>query len=492
MAMFLNPLTGQMEDDGAPAVPVVAPVVAAPAQAPVVEQDSVVPMDATPQLKASESTTTSSQTKQVLPTANESGLQKQQEELFKKEQELQRQASEAGKAKAIEESAQADEKAKLAADKELKTQSIVSKGEEEYQKALAERNTQYDQLKNMKITDYWENQSTGNKILAGISIMLGGIGGQMMGDKSNRALDIISKAIDVDLETQKANIAKQLNVVEMSEKGISNAKLQQDYLLNNVNLVKDAAYGNIAEKYAASAKKRGISEQALINDATYNALLKKQNEAKMEYERGLRKTIDSGVQKQVTESLDPMASEKPTEGQGKARGYASRMVNATKNYDKVGGISPAGADAIRKHVIESYIEMKDAQGFLKYVLKPGAKPLPSGLSERDRLAWSAVEDFSRANLRKESGAAIGRDEFMDELNQILPTAGDTAGTLAAKRKLMSQKIASTAQEVGRAKVNIPAEPKGPALSADDKAALDWANANPTNPKAAEIKKELGL
>lgn len=492
MVMFLNPLTGQMEDDGLPPAPTPADVPAkASAPAPMGEEDAVVPMDVAPQVKAAEVTSSSTQTRQALPTANEANLLKAREETDRRELELQARASEAGKAKAIEESAQADERAKIAADKNLKTQEIVQKGEKSFQAAMAERSAQYDKLKGMKINDYWENKSTGDKVLAGIAIMLGGIGGQMQGDKSNRALDIINKAIEVDLDTQKNNIANQLNLAEMSEKGIAAAKAQQDYLVNNVNLVKEAAYGNIAEKYAAAAAKRGVSEQGLVSDISYQALLKKQNEAKMEYEKGLRRTIDSSTQRQVTESLDPMASEKPTEGQGKARGYASRMVGAVKNYDKIGGISPTGADAIRKHMIESYIESKDATGALKWVLKPGAKPLPSGLSENDRLAWGALEDFSRANLRKESGAVIGRDEFMDELNQIMPSAGDTPKTIQAKRKLMSQKLAATAQEVGRAKVNIPSEPKGPQLSDEDKAALNWANTNPNDPRAAEIKRSLG-
>jgi len=465
MAQYLNPLTGLMEDDGVPIAPPSAPVVAqvapAPAPAPVVEDLPAISLpNMEPQQRLSEVSTQSTSTRQTVPTAGETNLLKQRESDDLKELELQKKASEAGKVKAIEDSAQADERAKLAADKETRTQSIITKGEEGYNKAIAERDAQYETLKGMKLTDYWESQSTGNKILAGIGVMLGGIGGGMSGEKGNRALDVINKAIDTDLEIQKGNIAKQLSVVQQADKGIDNAKDHQDYLVNNVNLVKEAAYGNIVEKYAAAAKKRGVSEQDLINDINYQNLIKKQNEAKLDYEKGLRKSVDSSTQKQINQSLEPVKADDPSEGQGKARGFASRMVNNLKNYDKSGGISPKGADAIRKHFIENAHLSKDATGLMKYVIKPGSKPLPSGLSERDRLAWSAIEDFARANLRKESGAAITESEHASEINQVMPTVGDTPQVLAAKRKLMTQKLAALQYEVGRAKINIPNEPTG--------------------------------
>jgi len=53
---------------------------------------------------------------------------------------------------------------------------------------------------------YWSNMSTGNKIMAGLSVALGGIGQGLMGPGAkNYALDIINKAIDSDIDAQKEN-----------------------------------------------------------------------------------------------------------------------------------------------------------------------------------------------------------------------------------------------------------------------------------------------
>lgn len=52
----------------------------------------------------------------------------------------------------------------------------------------------------------WSNMGTAQKIGAGIAIALGGYGGALTGKGDNKALDIILKAIDRDVEEQKFNI----------------------------------------------------------------------------------------------------------------------------------------------------------------------------------------------------------------------------------------------------------------------------------------------
>lgn len=51
----------------------------------------------------------------------------------------------------------------------------------------------------------WSSMGIGNKILAGISIALGGIGAGLSGSNKNYALEIINKAIDDDIDAQKSN-----------------------------------------------------------------------------------------------------------------------------------------------------------------------------------------------------------------------------------------------------------------------------------------------
>jgi hypothetical protein len=60
---------------------------------------------------------------------------------------------------------------------------------------------------------YWNDKSTGGKIAASIGLILGGMAGGMNGTGHNPVMDVIQKAIDRDIDSQKANLqAKQNNL----------------------------------------------------------------------------------------------------------------------------------------------------------------------------------------------------------------------------------------------------------------------------------------
>jgi hypothetical protein len=61
----------------------------------------------------------------------------------------------------------------------------------------------------------WSNMNTGNKVTAAIAIALSGIGSGLTG-KSNAAMDVINGAIDRDIESQKANLGKTQNLLQMN------------------------------------------------------------------------------------------------------------------------------------------------------------------------------------------------------------------------------------------------------------------------------------
>ena len=44
-----------------------------------------------------------------------------------------------------------------------------------------------------------------------------------------------------------------------------------------------------------------------------------------------------------------------------------------------------------------------------------------------------MQDFNRAKLRKESGAAIGKEEVFGDLSTFFPVPGDSPETLAQKK-----------------------------------------------------------
>lgn len=99
-----------------------------------------------------------------------------------------------------------------AAQAEAKRQEILQKQNEELQKSI-------DDFRGQKVdAGKFMNQSTGNKILAAISMGLGAMGASMT-KQPNYALEIIQNSINNDIAAQKANIDQTGNLVN-AKRGI--------------------------------------------------------------------------------------------------------------------------------------------------------------------------------------------------------------------------------------------------------------------------------
>jgi hypothetical protein len=109
--------------------------------------------------------------------------------------------------------------------------------------ALVDYQNVAKELNDFKFKDYWENKSTGQKVMAGIAIALGGIGGAFTGKGDNKALEIINKAIEQDVNLQK------LNFDRLRQKGETSKSL----------------YATMMSKYNNEALAQAATEAALLN-----------------------------------------------------------------------------------------------------------------------------------------------------------------------------------------------------------------------------------
>lgn len=71
----------------------------------------------------------------------------------------------------------------------------------------------------------------------------------------------------------------------------------------------------------------------------------------------------------------------------------------------------------------------------------------------------AAMDWVRAKLRKESGAAIGKDEADKEYETYFPVYGDTAGVIEQKRQARAEANRAMRQSAGGAMAPASASPK---------------------------------
>ena len=77
---------------------------------------------------------------------------------------------------------------------------------------------------NIDPSHFWSDMTTGNKILSGIALALGAIGGSV--DGRNRAVDIFENAINRDINVQKANLEKKAQTMQMQRSVLADMRTQ--------------------------------------------------------------------------------------------------------------------------------------------------------------------------------------------------------------------------------------------------------------------------
>jgi hypothetical protein len=130
-------------------------------------------------------------------------------------------------------------------------------------------------------------------------------------------------------------------------------------------------------------------------------------------------------------------SGKPTESETNAAGFASRMVAAESITSKLAtGNAPKFGEAITS--------------VIPLIGKSIPEVIPQaigGLSPERRQYLQAANNFIRANLRKESGAAIGADEWTAEFINYFPQYNDDEQTIKQKaifRNILTQNMIGSA------------------------------------------------
>jgi hypothetical protein len=160
--------------------------------------------------------------------------------------------------------------------------------------------------------------------------------------------------------------------------------------------------------------------------------------------------------------LKGAAGGKPTEAEQNAAGFAQRMervdsiINALPPEAAPGmGSAVSGAIPFVGGVVQRNIQSADTQRYQQ-----------------------AANDWIRAKLRKESGAAIGKDEMESEFKTYFPQVGDSPAVIAQKAD--ARRIATDAMKISAGKSYRPFEPTAPAAPAAGGApVLTW---DPVNKK----------
>ena len=189
----------------------------------------------------------------------------------------------------------------------------------------------------------------------------------------------------------------------------------------------------------------------------------------------------------------PLIGGKPlTETQSNAVAFGMRALEANKLATDLEGKGFTNTGVIRTAIGGTMGQAPIVGGKLEQGVRSAFNVLPEfagGPSPEQQQVDQARRNFISAVLRKESGAAIGVDEYANEERKYFPQLGDSDKVIKQKqdaRKLAIQALEAQAGPSGKRLIE-----KGRELSTQDQEALNWANSNPTDPRSAQIKQRLG-
>jgi hypothetical protein len=133
-------------------------------------------------------------------------------------------------------------------------------------------------------------------------------------------------------------------------------------------------------------------------------------------------TSNQGNERERPDLAPADSTKAPTQDQSNAAGFYSRMQQSERIISQIEaeGYSPAANKG----------DFFSAGGtFTNWATSP-----------KGQKYYNAATNWIRANLRKESGAAIGVDEAKQEYSTYFPIPGDTKDTIEQKRQLRQQTI----------------------------------------------------
>jgi hypothetical protein len=143
------------------------------------------------------------------------------------------------------------------------------------------------------------------------------------------------------------------------------------------------------------------------------------------------------------------ASGAPTEGQSNAAGFAQRMELAQSIFEKLPAGSQPGMGT----------RVAEAVPFVGGALARGVVQ-----SADTQMYDQAAQDWIRAKLRKESGAAIGADEARQEYATYFPMVGDTPEKIAQKAE--ARRVLTLGMKNAAGKAYTPYTPMNRVVTVD--------------------------
>lgn len=257
----------------------------------------------------------------------------------------------------------------------------------------------------VKPHQFWDNMSNGNRVLAAISLALGGIGGGLTGKGGNVALDIINKSIDDDINAQKANLDKTHNLLSLNMQ--KSRDMNEAEVRTRINLL-SVAQAQMAKNVASGA---GPEAQARAQQAM------------------------GALDMQKTQLMQSLALQKAATNPAAPAGAKIRILVPEKQqegaYKELGEISKA------QGLQQSGANIFDKVASLQNIANRVGDPIQS-----KKQITALVEPYI-GQLAHESDGRVTPQE-MDQMRSLMPAVADTDQTRMVKKSRLLDLIRSKA------------------------------------------------
>lgn len=352
------------------------------------------------------------------------GLEQQRDTLIQQKKEAVQGVYDVAKQQAEEEKA-----ARLAGlETEAEYNESIAKAQarkEEFAKAeerkLNDMMTEFGEMK-VDPSKFWRDRSTGQKIIAGISLALGAVGGGLTRTGENKAVGVITDAIDRDIAAQKDNIEVKGEAIEKQEGLYAKALQRFDDSITAEKAAKIAALDQVKNRLLTIKGKYQSPTLQAKADQALNEIDLAQNAEKLKFEQ----------------LIQAKAAEQATKGMRFKPGSVVSAEDLGKmDKETRGSFVPLGGDRFAVTAIKPSPAQRDA-----------IVALDSSVEGIKKLSDFAGKDWAKLNPNERGKIESLRNALMGSLR--LPILGP--GVM-------------TEQEVERLKKTIP----------DPKSFLTWAS-----------------
>ena len=335
-----------------------------------------------------------------------------------------------------------------------------------HQKGLDDLENSYKN-KQLDPDHYWKDKSTGSKIAAGIGMILGGIGSGLTGGK-NVAAEMVNNAIDRDMEAQKNDQTKGMNLWKMNYEKMGNEQqanlATKNQLLTGLKFKLEMAAANAKSPLAQQNAKLAISE---IDQK------QKMNNALLGLHSGLNMEAGDGTEQGFVNNLNQAKMYAPDMAKDAEVKYIPSVGVARKP------LTPEDISSFKEwnSLSQALNEAKNFAGNVGTTM-PGTinNQKAADIQNRIQLSLNALSGLKRINeweAKKYEKMAGNPGAFRSEA--AIQSFKDLQNSIDQKKNAEMSTMGI-----------IPFKKSSP-----DQMAMEWARQNPNDPRAAAVMQKAG-